>query len=202
MLEYYSVATTATPADAPIRERLLAAALERFGADGALVATLDQVRADAGVSVGALYHHFPDKRALATALYLDALARYEAGARALLQNEPDARRGIEGLVRYHLRWCTNNRERARFLLSARNTVDGDEVARASKPFLAEAMAWYRRHEHYGITRALPFDVVHALWLGPAQEYLRHWLAGRARTVPQKVAASLAAAAWTSLEETG
>lgn len=186
--------------EASARNRIIAAALERFGADGALAATLDEVRRQAGVSVGALYHHFPDKSALATALYLTGLEQYQPGILKRLRDEPDARRGIEGVVRHHLRWSVRNRALARFLLFQRGSVDDAEVIRASRPFLAEAMAWYRRHAHYGIVQPLPFDVVHALWLGPSQEYLRHWLAGRARTIPQAATATLASAAWHSLEE--
>ena len=182
------------------RDRLLTAALDRFDEDGALAPTLDRIRKDAGVSVGALYHHFPDKRALATALYVDGLAGYQADVLDLLRSEPDAQRGIEGVVRHHLRWSARNRPLARFLLNERGGVDDQAVVDASKPFLAESLAWYRRHSHYGITRDLPFDVAHALWLGPSQEYLRHWLAGRARTVPQAVADAFAAAAWISLKE--
>ena len=51
------------------RERLLQVARHRFAGDGALVPTLDEVRREAQVSVGALYHHFPDKPALAAAVY-------------------------------------------------------------------------------------------------------------------------------------
>lgn len=191
---------TETRAPPPARRRLLDAALARCGADGALVATLDQVRRDAGVSVGALYHHFPDKRALATALYVDGLAGYQAEVLALLRGEPEARRGIEGVVRLHLRWSARHRPLARFLLTERGTVDDAAVTEASRPFLVEVMAWYRGHVHYGVTRELPFDLVHALWLGPSQEYLRHWLAGRARTVTRTITAELARAAWRALEE--
>jgi len=43
-------------------------ARRRFASDGAIAATLDEIRRDADVSVGALYHHFPDKPALAAAV--------------------------------------------------------------------------------------------------------------------------------------
>ena len=80
----------------------------------------------------------------------------------------------------------------------RGGVDGRQVARASAPFLREALRWYRAHAHYGVLRDLPFDVAHALWLGPAQEWVRHWLEGETRTVPRAVARELAAAAWRAL----
>ncbi len=70
----------------------------------------------------------------------------------------------------------------------------------NRAFFAEAMAWWDTHAHYGSLRALPFDVINALWLGPSQEYARHWIAGRARRVPVAVANDLAQAAWQVLKE--
>ncbi len=46
---------------ASARDRLLTAALDRFGTDGPVAVSLEVVRIQAGVSVGALYHHFEDK---------------------------------------------------------------------------------------------------------------------------------------------
>lgn len=180
------------------RVQLLDAALHRFAADGALSATLDDVRKDAGVSVGALYHHFGDKRALATALYVDLLAGYQPAFTAALAAGAGARQGIEAGVRQHLRWCAANRPAARFLFDERGGVDEDAVREHSAPFLREVGAWYRGHAHYGVLRDLPFDLVHALWLGPAQEYARHWLGGRTKTVPRAAADELATAAWRAL----
>ena len=80
-----STATSSLPA----RQRLLDAALARFSDDGALAATLDGVRQDAGVSVGTLYHHFADKRALATAL---VAPEEERPLRTLVQNAFGMRR--------------------------------------------------------------------------------------------------------------
>lgn len=195
----------ATRRTSPARERLLTAALARFAADGTLSATLDDIRREADVSVGALYHHFADKRALATALYLDVLAGYQAGVLEELHARPAARAGVEGVVRFHVRWCAAQRERARFLLTERGGIDEEGVARAGAAFLRDAFGWYRGHAHYGTVRDLPFDLVYALWLGPAQEWTRHWTGGRARTVPRAVAAELARGAWlaltTDVEET-
>ena len=59
-------ATTAANSGAAgtARERLLAAALTRIEVDGLVRVTLDEIRLEAGVSVGAMYHHFADKKAL------------------------------------------------------------------------------------------------------------------------------------------
>ena len=62
-------------------------------------------------------------------------------------------------------------------------------------------AWWETHVHYGVLRSLPFDLIHALWLGPAHEYTRHWVAGRGKRVPAAVSGVLADAAWQTLKET-
>ena len=46
------------------REQLLHAALTRFAVEPPVAVRLEDIRREAGVSVGALYHHFPDKAAL------------------------------------------------------------------------------------------------------------------------------------------
>jgi len=56
-------------------------ARRRFAADGAIAATLEEIRRDADVSVGALYHHFPDKPALAAAVYAQVMSEYQTGFR-------------------------------------------------------------------------------------------------------------------------
>src|SRR3954467_6265562 len=101
------------------RDRILAAARTRFASDGGYAATLEDVRRDAAVSVGAVYHHFPDKERLAEAVWLDALGRYQAGFLDVLRASPGAREGIEGAVAHHLAWVAAHREDATLLISAR-----------------------------------------------------------------------------------
>jgi AcrR family transcriptional regulator len=50
------------------REKLLAAAFEEIYRHGFQAASLDRILAGAGVTKGALYHHFPDKAALGYAV--------------------------------------------------------------------------------------------------------------------------------------
>src|SRR5271156_6684176 len=75
------------PRSAPgeARDRLMETARRRFAADGAIAATLDEIRRDADVSVGALYHHFPDKPALAAAVYAELMTEYQGRFVAMLR---------------------------------------------------------------------------------------------------------------------
>ncbi|HET7050137.1 MAG TPA: TetR family transcriptional regulator [Solirubrobacteraceae bacterium] len=180
------------------RERVLAAALTRFGTDGLVRVTLDDVRLEAGVSVGAMYHHFADKAALIDALYVELIGSFQAEFLAELREHSSAEEGIKAGVRLYLRWVGRHRAEASVLLGHR--CDSIALRERNRPFFSETMAWWRTHVHYGSLRDLPFDVIQALWIGPAQEYTRHWLAGRARRTPPAVAEILADAAWHALKE--
>src|SRR3954453_19009777 len=175
------------------RDRILAAARTRFASDGVYAATLDDVRRDAAVSVGAVYHHFPDKERLAEAVWLDALERYQAGFLDVLRASSGARDGIEGAVAYHLDWIAAHREDATLLFSARPAT----AREPNRAFFRAVRAWWRRHA--AELRDLALDRAPALWLGPSQEYCRHWLASRARRVPAAVRDELAAAAGRALK---
>jgi AcrR family transcriptional regulator len=181
------------------RERLLRAALVRFDDDGALSATLEDIRREAGVSVGTLYHYFADKAGLAAELYIELLAQFQDGFLVELRAHAGAEEGVKAGVRFYLRWVSANRPAAALLLGERPRTHAT-LRHRNQRFFAEAMAWWQTHVHYGALRDLPFELIAALWLGPANEYARHWVAGRARRVPAAAADVLADAAWLTLKE--
>jgi AcrR family transcriptional regulator len=193
-------ATTPTmpPIRASARERLMDAALDRFAAEGPVAVSLEDIRRQAGVSVGALYHHFADKADLFDAVYVELTARFQAGFAAELRAATQAYDGVQRGVRFYLRWVAGHRREATIQLGPR--PDGPELAALNRAFLAEVRGWWDIHVHYGTLRALPVDLIHALWLGPAAEYARHWLAGDTRRPPPVVAGLLAEAAWNALKE--
>lgn len=192
--------TGSTTIDRPAsaRERLLQTAVKRFGTAGPVTVSLDDIRRDAGVSVGALYHHFADKAALLETLYVELSAQFQAGFLAELRSHPTAEDGVRAGVRFYLRWVAENRAGAAVLLGHR--PDGRALAALNRAFLEEVLGWWRTHVHYGALRELPLDLIHALWLGPAQEYTRHWITGHTRRPPTSAAEALAQAAWDSLKE--
>lgn len=192
LIEYSSMIV----AERDARRRLLDAARQRFAADGALAPTLDEVRRDAGVSVGALYHHFPDKRALAAAVYADVLSEYQESFTAMLRTHASAEGGIRGGVEHHLRWVASHRAEARLLLGER--VDSEALRDANRTFFGTIEDWWRPHAAYGVLKPMEPDLTAALWFGAAQEYCRHWLTGRVRRMPPAVAGTLADAAWAAL----
>jgi AcrR family transcriptional regulator len=71
------------------REKLLAVALRALTEDGTDVA-LDKIAAEAGVGVGTLYRHFPNRNALIEAVYRHEVERLcQSPAELLAAHEPD-----------------------------------------------------------------------------------------------------------------
>ena len=178
------------------RDRLLQVARRRFAVDGALAPTLDEVRREAEVSVGALYHHFPDKPALAAAVYAQLISEYQAGFVTMLRDHDIAEGGIRGGVAYHLRWVTEHRGEARLLLG--DPLDSAALRDANREFFAAVRDWWRPHHAYGALQPMRLGVTAALWLGPAQEYSRYWITGEEAKMPRDAVDTFASAAWAVL----
>lgn len=68
------------------RERLLAAATAAFTAADGTTVSLEAVARDAGVGIGTLYRHFPNREALVEAVYRAELAEVSASAAELLEH--------------------------------------------------------------------------------------------------------------------
>lgn len=182
--------------NADARVRLLDAARHRFARDGALGATLDEVRREAKVSVGALYHHFPDKSALAAAVYAQVMGEYQAGFAAMLREHAGAENGIRGGVEHHLRWVASNRGEAALLLGDR--LDSPALRESNRQFFTAIGDWWRPHHAYGVLKPIQPGITAALWFGPAQEFSRNWIGGAEPKVPRAAIKAFADAAWAAL----
>ncbi|MFZ3292980.1 TetR/AcrR family transcriptional regulator [Mycobacterium sp.] len=178
------------------RGRLMQTARRRFAADGAIAATLEDIRRDADISVGALYHHFPDKPALAAAVYAQVMREYQTGFATMLRKHDTAEGGIRGGVAHHLKWVATNRSEAALLLGDR--LDSAELRDCNRAFFAAVRDWWRPHHTYGALRPMQAGVTAALWIGPAQEFSRYWIAGDEPRMPRGVIKSFADAAWKAL----
>jgi TetR/AcrR family transcriptional regulator, transcriptional repressor for nem operon len=84
------------------REKLLRAAFEEIYRQGFQGASLDVILANAGVTKGALYHHFPDKAALGYAV-VDEVVRgllLERWLGVLAQQPGDPVSALQGLLKH------------------------------------------------------------------------------------------------------
>lgn len=184
------------------RRKILDAALQCFLERGFAAATAEEIRERSGASIGSIYHHFGGKEGLAGTLHVEGLRDYQAGFLRELQRHRDARSGVQAVVRYHLRWVQQHADWARFLFHLREAeavqAVKPEIREINRNFAAAVADWILPHMRNGVITPLPADVIGAVWIGPAQQFARQWLAGHATTTPQKATRVLAAAAWKSL----
>jgi AcrR family transcriptional regulator len=184
------------------RRNILDAALALFLERGVSETTADDIRARSGVSVGSLYHHFAGgKDDVAAALYLETIAEYQAGFLAELRRHRQAATGVRATVRYHLRWVEAHRDAARFLfnygdLELRSPTD-DGLAQLNARLVTEVHHWATDVGAEELTN-LQVDVATAIWIGPAQQFARRWLAGGTTTSIARAARLLAAGASAAL----
>ena len=184
------------------RRDILDAALALFLERGVSETTADDIRARSGVSVGSFYHHFAGgKDDVAAALYLETIAEYQAGFLAELRRHRQVASGVRATVRYHLRWVESHRDAARFLfnygdLELRSRPD-EALAQLNARVVSEVRQW-AANVGAGELAGMPTDVATALWLGPAQQFARRWLAGGTTTSIDRAARLLAAAASAAL----
>ena len=184
------------------RRDILDAALALFVERGVSQTTADDIRGRSGVSVGSLYHHFPGgKEDVAAALYLETIGDYQAGFLAELRRHRQGAGGVRATVRYHLRWVESHPDAARYLfnygdLELRSRPD-EALAQLNARFVSEVRNWATNVGAPELAE-LPTDVATALWIGPAQQFARRWLAGGTTTSIDRAARFLAAAASAAL----
>ncbi len=183
-------------------DRIAESALRLFTVHGYAGASMEQVRRAAGVSNGSLYHHFPSRADLAARLFVEGMGRSQQVVLGVLGDASDGEQGVRDVVHAQLGWFQEHTELARLLYGDLP----DEVLLAAEPSFGEQNrhyvdvvgGWLRAQAEQGALVRRPFGVAHALWLGPGQDFARHWLRGRSKLAPTAVAADLADGAWAAL----
>jgi AcrR family transcriptional regulator len=165
--------------------------------------TLKEIQETSGSSNGSLYHFFQSKEALAGAVYADCSARHQSAFLEELGRHDDAEGAVKGIVRMHLAWCIENPGMARFLATISEPAILEaaerELKEGNERFSAAVRDWWRPHVHYGALRPLTAAQSLALWLGPAQEWIRAWFLGAFDEGPTEAEVEmLADAAWLCL----
>ncbi|WP_236240265.1 TetR/AcrR family transcriptional regulator [Streptomyces sp. CC228A] len=145
--------TTTRPMRADARrnhERLLRVARAAFAEQGA-DAALEEVARRAGVGIGTLYRHFPNRHALLNAVFQDALAALLARSRELADTEEPCTALVEWL-RAIVTHAGEYRGLARALMSA-PYEPGSALSQCSEPLRAAGERLLVRAQEAGAVRA-------------------------------------------------
>jgi AcrR family transcriptional regulator len=187
------------------KQLILDAALSTFAALGYEHATTGHILTRAGISNGALFHHFPTKDAIAEALYVRGIASYQDGLVLALERHrgaANARALIKAAVHHHLAWVEANRDLAHFMYE-RGRPDwqpahGAAVRKLNRSTALHVRDWIAPLAAAGVVRDLPLAVLAACVVGPAHFIARRWLSGLITARPISFADPLAEAAWAAL----
>lgn len=167
------------------RERLLEAATELFAADGYDAVNVEKLRKHAGVSNGSFFHLFAAKDDLAADLLVTCVADYQAATIKALARCDDAADGIAAMIRSHIRWVTNNPDKARFMLDdARAAWFAKATERLNthnRAFGAAIERWRAPLVAQGYLRDVPIGIFVATVAGPVNMICRAWVSGRQLT---------------------
>jgi AcrR family transcriptional regulator len=187
---------------------ILDAALSAFVELGFEHATTGHIRASAGISNGALFHHFPTKEAIAEALYLRGIASYQEGLLCALEQHRGtdaARATITSAVHHHLAWVEANRDLAWFMYERGRPdwqpAQGAAVRKLNRATAIHVRDWIAPLAAAGMVRDLPLAVLAACVVGPAHFVARRWLSGLIAARPTSFTDALADAAWAALAPT-
>jgi AcrR family transcriptional regulator len=185
------------------KQEILDAALACFTEHGIEATTIEMIRERSGASVGSMYHHFGSKESIGVALYAEALDEYGIHQQALLADAKNAKDGIKAIVHAYVDWVSANPDKARFLLYSRGALAKSEAAEElkakTKNHVPEILAWFKPHIASGKLKALPRECYPSLIIGPAHDYARLWLSGRAKTDIKAYREVFAEAAWNSVK---
>ena len=217
-LGHWLVDPRLTPKPPDRRRDILDAALRLFNTGGYVRTSIQDIALGAEASVGSIYHHFGGKEEIATALYVEGLAEYQAGLMRILRDDllggagPEGReaaesrggaeRTVRAIVAHHLRWVEDNTDLARFLLTSRDpavTGPSEQGLSGMNQRLFELVErWIAHWADAGEIQRIPLTLFHAVVLGPSQEFARHWLEKRTRTSIEEAEPVLADAAWKAV----
>jgi len=186
-----SGSATPRPADRGMRadakrnyEKLLTAAAEAFAEHGADDVSLEEIAKRAGVGIGTLYRHFPNRQTLLEAVYRDQVEALRARAEELVATKPPA----EALATW-LRDLVDFGRTKRMLTSAMLTTvsrDSEVLTSSSRIMRGAAADILTGAQQAGVVRAdaNPADLmrlVHAIsmtteWAGDDNEQADRLLA--------------------------
>ena len=121
------------------RNKLLEAARQAFGAVGYAQTSMDELTASAGLTRGALYHHFGDKKGLLQAVVQQIDAELDAQLATTYEQAANAWEGFKGRCRVFLEMATHI-EVQRIMLRDAPSVLGSEYLQSSQSACSASLA--------------------------------------------------------------
>jgi len=121
-----------------LRETILSTALQLFSEKGYFNTSVHDIRKAAGVSIGAIYHHFDNKEALAKSLYENLLANMNESIEAACLNKTGCLEKSRAIIERMFQLTLDKPREMQFILLAqhREYLPEEPPICSSKPFQA------------------------------------------------------------------
>ena len=181
------------------KKHILRCALALFNEHGVEATTIDTIRAESEMSVGAIYHHFENKEGLVAALYMAALEDQARLRDHYLSDISTTREWVYAMVNSYVDWVVSQPDWARFQYQARFAVAksgfSEQLEEANRARNAKLREWFAETGRREALLDLPFELMPSLVVGAAESYCRAWLSGRVKRGPEVYKGELAEAAW-------
>lgn len=188
------------------KRQILRCALVLFNEQGVEATSIDIIRTQSQMSVGAIYHHFGNKEGVVAALFMAALEDQARLRNAYLTEAQSTRAWVHALVFSYVDWVSQQPDWARFQYQARRVVTqgafNDQLREANRERNAQLKAWFSDPTHRAALREIPLELMLSLIIGPAESYCRAWLSERVKHSPQSYRQELAEAAWRAVGRDG
>src|SRR5512133_1142597 len=103
-----------------LRETILCTALKLFTTKGYFNTSMQDIRRDADISIGAVYHHFSGKEDIAKALYSDLLEKSTKGFQEIMGRYDTAHDRCRAVMALLFEWTESSPAEMEFMLYAKH----------------------------------------------------------------------------------
>jgi AcrR family transcriptional regulator len=188
-----SIRVAAPPRTAPqqregsVRDRVLDAAIRLFASEGYFRTSLPDIQRAAGVSIGAIYHHFEGKDDLAAAVYDGVLERMERVFAACLSGEDTFQQRFSRLLGELFALVEEEPELVEYALYVKHREISQQIPPvcSSAPFVM-LQEHVKRAMDRGELRRGDVVVATATLMGPAIRLIQLRLDGLLDEAPERV----------------
>lgn len=186
----------------PRRQAILDAALRCFSTLGYDQTTVDDIRKQAGASIGSIYHHFGSKEQIAAHLYLEGVRQTQAAGVEALLHSRTARTGVAAQVAAYIDWVVEHPDFARFLFAMRHApfVESEEgtIGELNQDVRERVASWVANQIAAGDLPDIEPALRSALIFGPCRHWAGSWLRGATAMSPAQAKRSIGIAAYAAL----
>lgn len=128
--------TTPRPRGEQLQAHILQTALQLFSERGYFNTSVQDIRKQADVSTGAIYHHFKNKEDLAKSLYLSLLYRMQDEIQQIMLQHADCQSRHRQIVRWLFQLATEEPQTMQFILAAKHQeyLPDEPPICSSRPF--------------------------------------------------------------------